>query len=60
MKQITDRSVKMIVHKFKSQSKNRYDLCVQKLRLGSFQKAISLKRSSQTVKKLQSGMVCIN
>ena len=36
MKQITDRLAKIIVHEFKSQVKNRYDLCVQNDDLAHF------------------------
>ena len=43
MKQITDRLVKMIVHEFKSQVKNRYDFCVQNDYLANFKKQYLLK-----------------
>ena len=38
MKQITDRLAKMIVHEFKSQVKNRYDLYEQNDDLAHFKK----------------------
>ena len=50
MKQITDRLAKMIVHEFKSQVKNKYDLCVPNDDLARFKKQYLL---NGTVRQLR-------
>ena len=61
MKQIIDRLAKMIVHEFKSQVKNRYDLCVQNDDSAHFRKQYLLNGTVRQLRNyIQNGMACIN